>query len=157
MKSRGGKATGKCSDWWNVIYQSPQELADQTDCVDVCAFDQLECCSTDAHKSFITTVDEYKDAKLDELANWNSKSVYEEVDDVGQPFVTCRWVLTQKPDRKKSRLVVRGFENPNLDQVVKYSPTCAKDTLRVVIWFCSYMQWMCKTMDIRTVFLQGCD
>ena len=127
-------------DWWNVIYQSPQELAGQTDCVDVSALDQLECCSTDADQSFITTVDEYKDAKLDELANWKSKAVYEEVDDLGQPFMTCRWVLTQKPDRKKARLVVRGFEDPALDQVVKDSPTGAKDTLRVVIWFCSYMQ-----------------
>ena len=118
---------------------------------------QLECCSTDADQSFITTVDEYKDAKLDELANWKSKAVYEEVDDVGQPFMTCRWVLTQKPDQKKARLVVKGFEDPALDQVVKDSPTCAEDTLRVVIWFCSYMQWMCNTMNIRTVFLQGCD
>ena len=157
VKSRGGKATGKYSDWWNVIYQSPQELAGQTDCVDVSALDQLECCSTDADQSFIITVDEYKDAKLDELANWKSKAVYEEVDDVGQPFVTCRWVQTEKPDRKKARLVVRGFEDPNLDQVVKDSPTCAKGTLRVVIWFCSYMQWMCNTMDMRTAFLQGSD
>ena len=115
VKSRGGKTTGKYSDWWNVIYQSPQELAGQTDFVDVSALHQLEYCSTDADQSFITTVDEYKDAKLDELANWKSKAVYEEVDDVGQPFVTCRWVLTQKPDRKKARLVVRGFEDPILD------------------------------------------
>ena len=102
-------------------------------------------------------MDEYKDAKLDELAKWKPKAVYEEVDDVGQLLMTCRWVLSRKPDRKKARLVVRGFENPTLDQVVKDSPTCAKDTLRVVIWFCSYMQWMCNTMDIRTAFLQGCD
>ena len=101
VKSRGGKATGKFSDWWNVIYQSPQELVGQTDCVTVSALDQLECCSNDADQNFITTVDGYKDAKLDELANWKSKAVYEEVDDVGQPFMTCRWVLTQNRIKRK--------------------------------------------------------
>ena len=108
VKSRGGKATVKYSGWWNVIFQSPQELAGQTDCVDVSALDQLECCSTYADNSFITTVDEYKDAKLDERANWKSKAVYEEVD-VGQPFVTCRWVLTKKTGSKESGFGSQGL------------------------------------------------
>ena len=50
--------------------------------------------------------------------------------------------------------MARGFEedNHNLD---KESPTCSKDSFRVINAIVVQKQWKLNTTDIKTAFLQG--
>lgn len=54
----------------------------------------------------------------------------------------------------KARLVARGFEEflPGID---KDSPTCAHESLRLVLAVLAQKQWELRSMDIKTAFLQG--
>ena len=59
--------------------------------------------------------DEYfNTAKLDELKNWEYFEVYDKVKNVGQKYLTGRWVCTVKVTDEgripKARFVVRGFQ-----------------------------------------------
>ena len=63
--------------------------------------------------------DEYfNTAKLDELKKWEHFEVYDEVKDVGQKYLTGRWVCTEKVTDKrripKARFVVRGFQEKTI-------------------------------------------
>nr|XP_039255142.1 uncharacterized protein LOC120332004 [Styela clava] len=55
----------------------------------------------------------------------------------------------------KARLVARGFEESNLENIEKESPTCCKDSLRTVIAIVQQKRWQLKCIDIKTAFLQG--
>ena len=102
-----------------------------------------------------SSIDSFEEAEFEGFENWNNKSVFRRVEDVGQTFLTTRWVLTEKEGRKKARLVVRGFEDPELSRVVKDSPTCTKETFRIALIFAATLGWTGNSMDIRTAFLQG--
>ena len=68
-------------------------------------------------KVFITSkeqdVDEFQQAKMEELDKRRKFNVYQEVTDNGQKRVTGRWVCTRKVTedgfQPKARYVVRGF------------------------------------------------
>ena len=54
-------------------------------------------------------------------------------------IMTSRWILTWKPDpsmpkgqKAKARLVVRGYQDPELDQVSTESPTLSRDARMLV-------------------------
>ena len=151
ITSRGGKAGGKHRNWWNVEYKAPDEISGRVDCLNLDELKDL----TIANTALIVTSDTFKEAKYAELQSWQQNLVYTEVPDEGQGYLTCRWVLTEKSDRKKARLVVRGFEDPDYDFLVKDSPTCSKDAIRILLNMCSVNQWTCRSIDIRTAFLQG--
>ena len=54
------------------------------------------------------------DSKLLELENWNKQNVYIEENEIGQSYVSTRWVITKKvidgETIKKARLCNRDFE-----------------------------------------------
>ena len=52
------------------------------------------------------------------------------------------------------RLVARGFEEPG-NIVRKESPTCSKDSLRVIMAIIAQKKWSLNTINIETAFLQG--
>ena len=61
---------------------------------------------------------------------------------LGQKTVSARWVVNQKHKNKdvtqKARLVARGFEEENLDEIGKESPTCCKEIAKCAqtqLWF----------------------
>jgi len=98
----------------------------------------------------------FDDAIMDELAAWADLAVHTEVPFEGQVVLSTRWVLTVKepdaptsPPRRKARLVVRGFEDPERDNVDSTSPTAFRATFRVTHGFIP------RTLDVRTAFLQG--
>ena len=97
------------------------------------------------------------EAKLNEYENWKQNKVFQEVSDDGQDAISVRWVITEKlkGDNRiiKARLVARGFEE-NFDNKTD-SPTCAKDTLRVVMSVIACHGWVCHSIDIKAAFLQG--
>ena len=57
---------------------------------------------------------------------------YEEVNDNGQRVLSTRWVITNKNGQTKARLVVRGFEEKDLE-IPRDSPTVGKRAMRLLI------------------------
>ena len=48
-----------------------------------------------------------KNAELKKLADFDT---YQVVEDVGQKYITCTWVMTQKGEEARARLTARGFQ-----------------------------------------------
>lgn len=78
-----------------------------------------------------------------------------EVENAGQKCVSTRWVCALKETPKgivpEARLVARGFEELNLQ---KDSPTCASESLRLLLAVISQNLWQVHSMDIKSAFLQ---
>ena len=101
-------------------------------------------------------------AMAEELGAWLELSVFEEVAFSGQRVLSTRWVLTLKqpefptaPPRRKARLVVRGFEDPDRDAVDSLSQTASRATLRTVFSALASAGFLPRSLDVRTAFLQG--
>ncbi|CAG2217386.1 unnamed protein product [Mytilus edulis] len=94
-----------------------------------------------------------------ELENWKRHHVYQEVEDYGQSYVSTRWVYTIKEAdneiHRKARLVAKGFEEDCLDEIQKNSPTCDKQSLRLILSIIMQKKWSINSIDIKTAFLQG--
>ena len=107
---------------------------------------------------FITENLTYDDAKIRELQSWKENNVYEEVPYVKQKCISVRWICSLKQTdtgvQPKARLVARGFEE-STGNLHKDSPTCSKDTLRVMTSIICQKKWDLKSIDIKTAFLQG--
>ena len=106
-----------------------------------------------------SAVDQYAKAKALELDNLNRPDVFEEVPDYGQDALTTRWVCTSKTvgskNVLKARLVARGFEEQNLTDIERDSPTCSRESLRLVLATVAIKSWKIRSVDIKTAFLQG--
>ena len=98
-------------------------------------------------------------AKSKELASWKEHDVFEEVDFTGQKCVSTRWICTMKNTAdglvSKARLVARGFEEEGLQEIPKDSPTCLKESLRLILAIVAQKGWKASFIDIKTAFLQG--
>ena len=79
---------------------------------------------------------------------------YQEVTDCGQKPLSTRWVVTNKDGNTKARLVVRGFEEKDLE-IPRDSPTVGKGAMRLFLSIAAIEEWTVKTTDIRSAFLQG--
>ena len=103
----------------------------------------------------------FDQAKQDELTTWKNNDVYKEVQksNSNQKCISLRWVCTLKKTKDgikpKARLVAQGFEEDNLSEIQKDSPTCSKDTLRAVLSIICQRKQNLQNIDIRTAFLQG--
>ena len=82
----------------------------------------------------------------------------EEVDDTGQPRISCRCVCTEKIKcdtvQRKACLCARGYEEVN-NQVKSNSVRCQKESLRLLLCIRSAQQWTFHSMDIESAYLQG--
>ena len=86
-------------------------------------------------------------------------NVYEEVKSTGKECcISTRWITSEKfVDGKKitkARLVARGFEEDS-SKMTKDSPTCTKESLRIVFTVAATEQWKIQSLDISSEFLQG--
>ena len=77
-------------------------------------------------------------------------------------IMTSRWVLTWKMDDKapggpkaKARLVVRGYQDPELHQVDTDSPTLSRDARMILLQVIASSKWRVQNFDIKTAFLRG--
>ena len=106
-----------------------------------------------------SAVDQYAKAKALKLDNWNRNDVFEEVPDYGQKALTTRWVCTSKTvgskNVLKARLVARAFEEQNLTEIERDSPTCSRESLRLGLAIVAIKSWKIRSVDIKTAFLQG--
>jgi len=92
-------------------------------------------------------------AKKEELQKLKDFQTYELVDDLGQLKISTRWVLSDKNGKIKARLVARGFEED--ESIQKNSPTVCKSSVRVILAVAASRNWVVKTTDIKSAFLQG--
>ena len=86
----------------------------------------------------LTNSQTFNTAKEKELKSWEDNSNYEVVPYNNQKCISVPWVCSLKvnPDgtsKPKAQLVARRFQEENLMEVPKDSPTCGKDTLRVTL------------------------
>ena len=95
-----------------------------------------------------------RDAMNKELQQWKDYKTYREVYDRGQKTISTRWVVTEKKDGFKARLVVRGFEE--VDDIIQAdSPTGDKATLRLVLAISASEKWKLQSIDIKSAYLQS--
>ena len=101
---------------------------------------------------------EVVNAKKKEYDNMVQNDVFDIVPYQYQPTISSCWVITEKlKDGKKiakARLVARGFEE-NTDDLRKDSPTCCRESLRLLFMTAAVMNWMLHSIDVSAAFLQG--
>eukprot|EP00435_Cladocopium_sp_Y103_P032161 s399_g8.t1 len=77
-------------------------------------------------------------------------------------IMRCRWILCWKPPlpdtvehRPKARLVILGFEDPDISVVPNDAPTLSKDGKQLIIQKVTSNRWPLLNFDISTAFLKG--
>ena len=108
----------------------------------------------------LTNSQTFNIAKEKELKSWEDNNVYEVAPYNHQKCISLCWICSLKgnPDatsKPKAQLVAQGFEEENLHEVPKDSPTCSKDTLRATLAIIATNKWELASIDIKTAFLQG--
>ena len=137
-----------CGKQWLSIYLDTLSIQDRKSVrrMDVLILDNMDDTAS------------FDRAKDQELGKWKQMEVYREVPDTGQPTISTRWVLTKKEKNgqtlHKARLVVRGFEE-DTDNLQKDSPTCSKNTLRLILCIFASKSWTLYSLDVKAAFLQG--
>ena len=167
---RAGKATGKYKHHWNISTSDNQihELDFENDVQSWKPYEEdaevdpetaIDPQEVGVCEVFMNKVeDESRQAKCNELRNWSEEGVYEEVEDEGQYVISVRWVITPKLVDNlwivKARLVARGFEEDS-SGIRSDSPTCMRESLRIMLSFATSMEWHVNSIDIKAAFLQG--
>ena len=75
-------------------------------------------------------------------------------------MISSRWVHTIKVTdegvtKAKARLVARGYEDPDLGDILTASPTCGKGMWRLAVQILANRRWMPHCLDITSDFLNG--
>ena len=78
-------------------------------------------------------------------------------------IIKARWVLTWKkssdPDDRsktpKARLVLIGWQDPELGKIATDSPTLRKESKHLILSLCAAEKWRVFGADIKTAFLSG--
>ena len=164
-----GAADPVCVNWesvkeWNEIadnHTSVDESEANPTSVDE-SEDETSHDDTDNEEVLLINYDckapDVKEAKDKEISNLINNDVFETVPYDNQQTVSSKWVLTEKcKDGHKSikaRLVARGFEEDS-SCLVKDSPTCSRESLRLVYLTAVLQKWSLQSMDITAAFLQG--
>lgn len=142
----------------------PAEVAGSSEAADLSQLEdlqvQVQAPGTDTCEDVFVTKDlSFDEAKTSEIKSWIQNDVFEEVDDNGQKCISTRWVCTLKATENglipKARLVARGFEELQVLELQKDSPTCASESLRLLVAVSCQKQWKLHSMDIKSAFLQG--
>eukprot|EP00435_Cladocopium_sp_Y103_P060282 s1270_g22.t1 len=77
-------------------------------------------------------------------------------------IMSSRWILTWKEDptsstgrKAKARLVVKGFQDPDIGTLCSDSPTMTRDSRMLLLQTVASQQWLIQAFDITTAFLRG--
>ena len=152
--SREGKASGKYKNWYNVRNENNDERSIDLERHDWQKIPETEINITETSSNKSLDSSEINIAKENELEKLAQFETYEEVADCGQKVLSTRWVITNKDGKTKARLIVRGFEERDLE-IPRDSPTVGKGTMRLFISIAALENWAVKTTDIKSAFLQG--
>ena len=114
--------------------------------------------------------EEFELAKIKEVNQWLDTGTVRAILRNRIPesnILRSRWILTWKDideleaaqlgqDRKaKARLVVLGFEDPDLTEIPRDSPTLQKESRSLIFQYCASQAWQIQSFDIKTAFLRG--
>ena len=158
--NRAGKATGKYKNCWNIRDHDSGDVKEiDTGVIEWKNVENPHETEFNLCETYLSEVDKVTEAaKLQELESWKREEVYEIVDDVGQETISVRWVITPKivdgVTTTKARLVARGFQE-NVENIRTDSPTCMKESLRLLLSIASSKDWKINSIDIKVAFLQG--
>ena len=152
------KQTGKYKNWINVHVTGEEEPI----CVN---WDDVELWNELPYPENVILLtrdgefaQEVVDAKDREINNLVTNDVFEVVPYANQKTVSSRWILTEKykdgVKTVKARLVARGFEEDS-SRYRKDSPTCSRESLRLVFVTAALMCWKLESLDVTCAFLQG--
>ena len=88
-----------------------------------------------------------------------------------EQILKCRWILTWKPledvnqdgimnkslrtHKPKARLVVLGFQDPNIEEIPRDSPTLSKTSRMLILQTLATHAWQMLSFDVKAAFLQG--
>ena len=112
----------------------------------------------------------FEKAKEAEIANWlKTDSVKPLLRDKvsSDEIIRCRWLLVWKPldptdlkpgeptRKAKARLVILGFQDPHIEDLIRDSPTLGKIPRMLLLQLVSSMKWALRSFDIKAAFLQG--
>ena len=138
VEENGGE--GKCCSFKDVSWKATEN--------ENVTSDTFYGTKSDDHASFILP-------KLQEIEKWKQFQTFEEVPNNGQYAISTRWVCTRKirggQVTYKARLVARGFEEDS--QGLKTdSPTCSKESLRLLLAIVSSRGWKLHSLDVKSAF-----
>ena len=152
--SRAGKSTGKYKNYFNIKKDDGSTVALDME-KDVT---NVELVDDEVEMLVLYSCESVDKAKYKEIENWKANNVYEEVENFGQPFLSVRWIVTEKlkngEPAVKARLVARGFEEDS-SSLRKDSPTCSRESVRLALTIASSHGWNCETIDVKAAYLQG--
>ena len=115
--------------------------------------------------------EEFERAKTTEVNNWlQTGTVCKALRSSLSPeqILRCRWIHVWKPieekaeqerqnktRKAKSRLVVLGYMDPELETIPRDSPTLGRQSRMLILQLISSMKWTLTSFDIKAAFLQG--
>ncbi|KAL0744686.1 hypothetical protein Bca101_100787 [Brassica carinata] len=161
------------SSWVNTrVYYNAQAVEHPTQAM--CSFAQYP----EEHCAFMVNLDKnyipksYEEAMLDKEwkesvraeagAMVKNDTWYESELPKGKKAVSSRWIFTIKYkadgqiERKKSRLVARGFtQTYGEDYIETFAPVAKLHTIRIVLSLAVNLGWGLWQMDVKNAFLQG--
>ena len=111
----------------------------------------------------------FQGAKMKEIQSWLTTETVRRIARNQIPedqILRSRWVLTWKPvepneqdpsppSKPKVRLVILGYEDPELESLARDSPTMGKDSRTLILQFAASAKWKIRSFDIQTAFLRG--
>ena len=112
----------------------------------------------------------FHQAKLKEIDSWLATETVAKVLRSKIPrenILRSRWILTWKEIdevqkhsgpakyKPKARLVVLGFEDPEVDNIPRDSPTMNKMSHMLILQYAASAKWDIQSFDIQTAFLRG--
>ena len=111
----------------------------------------------------------FQNAKMKEIQSWLTTETVRRIARNQIPedqILRSRWVLTWKPveptekdpsppSKPKARLVILGYEDPQLESLARDSPTMGKDSRTLILQFAASAKWKIRSFDIQTAFLRG--
>ena len=108
---------------------------------------------------------EFDESKRKELDSWINNGVFEIIPaytfERGDNLISSKWIQNVKYNASgrivkfKSRLVIRGFQDQQLESLQKDSPTVDKASVRQLLQFAANHKYDVYCGDISTAFLQG--
>ena len=166
--ARAGKPKGKNKDLYNVRLDESNgepvsvELGDpvQVERLKIVpAVEKILFIQEDEEIIFLTSrfpdEEKVKKAKEVELQKFNEYNVFSEVKNIGQKTISCRWVVAEKGELVKARLVARGYEEFLQSRVD--APTVSTVSLRSLLTITASNKWKIQSFDVTSAFLQSED
>ena len=100
----------------------------------------------------------FEKAKQAEIDQWLAAAAVKRVTGVvpSDRVIQMRWVLTYKATGDpKGRLVLIGYQDPDLEKIQSSAPTMSRRTRQVALQMSSVKCWRTLKADVKAAFLQG--